>query len=139
MHAAKDKKGDQEKNTLPRTSHHGRNTGMPRHRRRRQRSNTSSNSSDRWPGEAMELALQRPAPGGGHRIRVELVCAGNARRRHRRGSGKHAEGHERSLRRLDAALHTRRRSTQPLRLLVDRRDRGTPKRMRSGPKRTPRG
>jgi hypothetical protein len=48
MHAAKDKKGDQEKNTLPRTSHHGKNTGMPRHRRRCQRSNTSSSS--RWPG-----------------------------------------------------------------------------------------
>jgi hypothetical protein len=44
-------------------------------------------------------------------ISVELGCAGNARRRHRRGSGKPAEGHERSLRRLDAALHTRRRST----------------------------
>jgi hypothetical protein len=31
----------------------------------------------------------------------------------------------------NAALHTRLRSTQPLRLLVDRRDRGTSKRMRS--------
>jgi hypothetical protein len=82
---------------------------------------------------------QRAAPGGGHRIHVELGCAGNARRRHQRGSGKPAEGHERSLRRLDAALHTRRRSTQPLRLLADRRDRGTPKRMRSGPKKTPKG
>jgi hypothetical protein len=70
---------------------------------------------------------QRPAPGGGHRIRVELGCAGIARRRHRPGSRKPVKGHERSLRCLDAALHTRRRSTQPLRLLVDRGDRGTPK------------
>jgi hypothetical protein len=55
MYAAKYKEGDQEKNTLPRTSHHERNTGMPRRRRRRQRSNSSS-SSGRWPGEAIELA-----------------------------------------------------------------------------------
>jgi hypothetical protein len=53
MHAAKDKKGDRKKNTLPRTSRHGKNTGMPRHRRCGQRNNTScssSSSSGRWPG-----------------------------------------------------------------------------------------
>jgi hypothetical protein len=54
MYAAKDKEGDQEKNTLPRNSHQGRNTGMPRRRCRRQRSNSSS-SSGIWPG-------------GGHRV-----------------------------------------------------------------------
>jgi hypothetical protein len=96
-------------------------TGPQQHRRPKPFPSTANSKM------AIERKGQRPVPGGGHRIRVELGCAGNARRRHQRGSGKPAKGHERSLRRLDAALHTRRRSTQPLRLLVDRGDRGTPK------------
>jgi hypothetical protein len=46
MHAAEDKEDNQEKNTLPRISHHGRNTGMLRHRRRRRRNNISSSSDE---------------------------------------------------------------------------------------------
>jgi hypothetical protein len=46
MHAAEDKEDNQEKNTLPRISHHGRNTGMLCRCRRRQRNNISSSSDE---------------------------------------------------------------------------------------------